>query len=160
MAQIWQLFRICHGSQCDMTSAGLCFLVEALEEDAFLCLLDLLGATCIHHSCCLSPSSAHFISHWCVCVCVCTYTQLLSHIWLFGTPWTVAHQAPLSMRFPRQEYWSGLPYSPPGDLPDPGISLLCLLHWQPSSLPLVPPGKPTCVCVYVCVCVSHIWFIH
>ena len=38
-----------------------------------------------------------------------------------ATPWTVAHQAPLSMGFPRQKYWSGLPCSPPGDLPDPGI---------------------------------------
>ena len=37
------------------------------------------------------------------------------------TPWTVAHQAPLSMGFSRQEYWSGLPCPPPGDLPDPGI---------------------------------------
>ena len=36
-----------------------------------------------------------------------------------ATPWTVAHQAPLSMGFPRQEYWSGLPFSSPGDLPDP-----------------------------------------
>ena len=36
-------------------------------------------------------------------------------------PWTVARQAPLSMGFPRQEYWSGLPFPPPGDLPDPGI---------------------------------------
>ena len=40
---------------------------------------------------------------------------------LFETPWTVAHQAPLSMGFSRQEYWSGLPCPPPGDLPDPGI---------------------------------------
>ena len=39
-------------------------------------------------------------------------------------PWTVAHQAPLSMRFPRQEYWSGLPFSPPGDLPDPEIEFV------------------------------------
>ena len=39
------------------------------------------------------------------------------------TPWTVAHQIPLSMRFPRQEYWSGLPFPTPGDLPDPGIKL-------------------------------------
>ena len=42
----------------------------------------------------------------------------------FANPWTVAHQAPLSMGFPRQEYWSGLPWPPPGDLPDPGIELL------------------------------------
>ena len=39
----------------------------------------------------------------------------------FATPWTVAHQAPLSMGFSRQEYWSGLSFPPPGDLPDPGI---------------------------------------
>ena len=39
----------------------------------------------------------------------------------FATPWTVALQAPLSMGFPRQEYWSGLPFPSPGDLPDPGI---------------------------------------
>ena len=49
-----------------------------------------------------------------------------SHVQLFVTPWTVACQAPLSMGFSRQEYWSGLPCPPPGDLPDPGI--------EPSSL--------------------------
>ena len=47
----------------------------------------------------------------CVCVCVCVHT----------TPWTVAHQAPLSMGFSRQEYWSGLPLPPPRDFPNPGI---------------------------------------
>ena len=41
--------------------------------------------------------------------------QLLSHVQLFVAPWTVAHQAPLSMGFPRQKYWSGLPSPPPGD---------------------------------------------
>ena len=57
---------------------------------------------------------------------------------------TVAYQAPLSMGFSRQEYWSGLSYPPPGDLPNPGIkpTSLCLLHWQVGSLPLGPPGKP------------------
>ena len=46
------------------------------------------------------------------------------------TLWTVAHQAPLPMEFSRQEYWSGLPIPPPGDLPNPGIEpvSLCLLH--------------------------------
>ena len=48
-------------------------------------------------------------------------TLSLSHVQLFAIPWTVAHQAPLSMEFSRQEYWSGLPFSPPGDLPNPGI---------------------------------------
>ena len=45
-----------------------------------------------------------------------------SHVRLFETPWTVAHQAPVSMGFPRQEYWRGLPCPPPWDLPDPGIA--------------------------------------
>ena len=46
--------------------------------------------------------------------------QSLSHVWLFATPWTVAHQAPLSMEFSRQEYWNELSFPSPGDLPDPG----------------------------------------
>ena len=45
----------------------------------------------------------------------------LSRVRLFATPWTVARQAPLSMGFSRQEYWSGLPFPSPGDLPDPGM---------------------------------------
>ena len=78
--------------------------------------------------------------------------QSLSRVRLFVTPWTVAHQAPLSMAFSRQEYWCGLPCPPPGDLPYPGsnLCLLCLLHWQVGSLPLVPPGKdyPWCLVNY------------
>ena len=50
-------------------------------------------------------------------VCVCA--QLLSFVRLFAIPWTVAWQASLSMKFPRQEYWSGLPFPPLGDLPNP-----------------------------------------
>ena len=52
----------------------------------------------------------------------------LSHVRLFVTPWTVAYQAPLSMGFSRQQYWSGLPFPSPGDLPNPGIEP-CLSHW-------------------------------
>ena len=44
-------------------------------------------------------------------------------VWLFAPPWTVNHQAPLSVEFSRQEYWSGLPFPPPGDAPRPGIEL-------------------------------------
>ena len=54
------------------------------------------------------------------------FTWVLSrftHVRLFETPWTVARQAPLSMGFSRQEYWSGLPFSPPEDLPDAGRKL-------------------------------------
>ena len=70
--------------------------------------------------------------------------KLLSRVRLFVTPWTVAYEAPLSMGFSRQEYWSGVPCPPAGDLPDQGSnpSLLCLLHWQVSTLPLMLPGKP------------------
>ena len=46
---------------------------------------------------------------------------VLSHVQLFVTQQTVAHQVSLSLGFPRQEYWNGLPFSPPEDLPDPGI---------------------------------------
>ena len=59
----------------------------------------LCGITRMHHAC----------------------AQSLSGVQLLATPWTVACQAPLSMGFPRQEYWSRLPFPPPGDLPHPGI---------------------------------------
>ena len=63
---------------------------------------------------------------------------------LFVTPWTIACQAPLSMGFPRQEYWSGLPCPPPRNLPDPGMEPVSLMSpaLQSGSLPLVPCGKP------------------
>ena len=52
---------------------------------------------------------------------MCAYVlNRFSHAQLFVTPWTVAHQAPLSMRFPRQQYWSELPFPSPGDLSNPG----------------------------------------
>ena len=54
-----------------------------------------------------------------VCVCVCVY--LLSCVLLFATPWTVAHQASMSMGFPRTEYCSGLPFPSPGNLSEPGL---------------------------------------
>ena len=65
-----------------------------------------------------------------------------SHAWLFATLWTRAHQAPLSMGFSRQEYWSGLSCPPPRVLLNPVIKphVLYLLYWQASSLPLAPPG--------------------
>ena len=69
-----------------------------------------------------------------------------SCVQLFGTPWTVAHQAPLSMGFSRQEYWSGLLLPPSGNRPHPGIKphLFCLLLWQTGFfLPLAPPVEPS-----------------
>ena len=65
---------------------------------------------------------------------VCVHAQLLSHVQLFATPRTVACQASLSMRFPRHEYWSGLPFPLPGDPPNSGIEpashvSLCIGRW-------------------------------
>ena len=54
---------------------------------------------------------------------VCMHACVLSHVQLFLTPWTVACQAPLSLGFPRQEYWSGLPFPPPGELPGESMYL-------------------------------------
>ena len=64
-----------------------------------------IGKRILYHYCHLSESEV----------------KLLSRVRLFATPWTVAYQAPLSMGFSRQEYWSGLPFPSPGDHPDPGI---------------------------------------
>ena len=85
-----------------------------------------------------TPATA--ITQTCVCVrtrvCVCarararvsTHALLLSHVQIFTAPWNVAHQAPLSVGSSRQEYWSGLPFPTPGNLPNQGI--------EPSSLVL------------------------
>ena len=59
----------------------------------------------------------------------CMHAKLLSRVHLFATPGTVACQVPLSMRFSRQEYWSGLSCPPPGDLPDPGIEPVSLMFY-------------------------------
>ena len=66
---------------------------------------------------------------------------MLSHVQLFATPWTVAYQASPSMGFSRQEYWSGLLFPSPGDLPDPGIEP-GFPALQTDALPSEPPEKP------------------
>ena len=60
------------------------------------------------------------------------FVQLLNHVQLFATPWTITHEAPVFMGFSRQEHWSRLPCPPPGDLPDPGIEAL------PPASPALP----------------------
>ena len=61
----------------------------------------------------------------CAACCVHVFSVMSDS---FVTPWTVTNQAPLSMEFSRQEYWSGVPFLPPGDLPDPGIRPMCLVY--------------------------------
>ena len=133
----------------------------------------------------------------CVCVCVCiyitchiyiiyndiciiyhvyilynTYVGIISHfswVWLFVTLGTIVLQAPLSMGSSRQKYWSGLPFPPPGNLPDLGLNscLLHLLHYRRILYHWVTREAYVCVCVYiyiyiyvcmyVCICIyTHI----
>jgi len=89
---------------------------------------------------------------FCLSFLFCIAVESLGHVQLFETPWTAAHQAPLSMGFSQQEYWSGLPFLSPkntgvgcyalfqGIFPTQGsnLHLLCLPRWQVGSLPLAP----------------------
>ena len=78
-----------------------------------VCVCVLLNHVCVCVCVCV------LLNHMCVCVCVCVVQSCLTLRNLI----TVAHQAPLSMGFSGQEYWSGLPFLSPGDLPDPGMKL-------------------------------------
>ena len=89
------------------------------------------------------------------CVHVCEVASVVSSS--FAAPWTVAHQAPLSMGVSRQECWSGLPFPPPGDLPNPGME-----HSSPMSPALVgvffttvPPGRIP-VITYLIKCLPYV----
>ena len=90
----------------------------------------------------------------------------LSRVRLFATPWTAACQAPLSMGFSRQEYWSGFPFPSPGDLPDPGIEPTCPVSRALASgfFTTAPPGKHTDIYhIFIhssgidCFCVLSMW---
>ena len=81
--------------------------------------------------------------------CVKVKVKSLSCVQFFRTPWTAAYQAPPSMGFSRQEYWSGLPFLSPGDLPDPGIEPGSPTL-QTDTLPSEPPGKSVLPC-YKCM---------
>ena len=80
----------------------------------------------------------------CVCVCVCVYGGGLvaKSCLTLASPWTIAHQAPLSMGFPRQEYWNQLSFPSPGGLPDPGI--------KPASPTLLVDSLPVHACMLSC----------
>ena len=93
-----------------------------------------------------------YFKRWCV--------KLLSHVQLFAIPWTVTYQVPSSMEFSRQEYWSGLPFPSPEDLPDLGIEPRSP-ELQADALPSEPPGKPYFKrldnipsCIYNIFCIS------
>ena len=98
--------------------------------------------------CCFPECSLYPLIHSLICqllerqcktTCCIKYLRVytLTHVQLFGNSWTIARQAPLSMGFPRREYWSGLPCLSPGDLPDPGTEPAYLMY------PLLADGYTT-----------------
>ena len=89
----------------------------------------------------LEEAIAHIHQTNSTCVCILSCSR---HVQLFATIWTITRQAPLSMGFSRQEYWSGLSCSPPRDLPYSGIKPMSPVPpaFQVDSLPTEPPGKP------------------
>ena len=84
----------------------------------------------------------------------CLCPESLSCVWLFAIPWTVACQAPLSMEFSRQEYWSELPFLSPEDLPDPGIESESPAL-QVNSSPSEPPGNASLITLFYSTSCRH-----
>ena len=105
-----------------------------------ICLHSSLGQHCTTHSHLFYYTDLSQIKTVCS-ITLSEWVKSLSRVRLFATPWTVARQAPLSMGFSRPEYWSGLPFPSPGDLPDPGIKPRSPAL-QADSLSSEPPGKP------------------
>ena len=91
--------------------------LDAIKE-IHVCVLCVCVCVCVWKIFWKGFISLDAIKEIYLCVRVHAHAHMLSHVWVFVTPWTVACQAPLSMGFFRQEYWSGLPYPPPGDLWD------------------------------------------
>ena len=124
----------------------------SIETIGHIILLSLLGKITTFPLVIRSEVSKDFRNLWQVCrfaleiilnSCACMLSHF-SHVQFFAALWTVAHQAPVSVGFSLQEYWSRLPFSPPGDLPDPGIEPM-----SPASPALAgrffttePLGKP------------------
>ena len=104
----------------------------------------------------ITHTHTHTHTHIYIHTQTCTYghAQSICQVRLFATPWTIAYQAPLSIDFSKQEYWSGQPFPTPGNLPDPDPGIEPA---SPVSLALAgiffttePPGKPYMyVCIYV-----------
>ena len=116
------------------------YLPNPYSQDLFLCsLLEAIQFYFLH------------LGHWSTLILV-SLLCVLSHVWLFATPWTCSPQAPLFMEFSRQEYWSGLSFSTPGDLPDPGIKPMSAASpvLAGKLFTTAPPGKPWIKC-YKCV---------
>ena len=105
------------------------------------------------------------LPYWGQCLLLfCVPAQLFSGVRLFASLWTVAHQAPLSMGFSRQESWSGLPCPPPGDLPNPGFESVCLMALALPSrfFTTTPSAKPMLFFIlskYIYLWISVSWVV-
>ena len=127
-----------------MVFVGL--LIGGTEEDTLL-----LGYSCQTQATCIwswEPSDKPTLRDKVItvikCMCVCVYARAMSlqSCLTLATPWIIPHQAPLSLGFLRQEYWSGLPFPPPGDFPHPGIKLTSAFPaLEVDSLPLSHLGS-------------------
>ena len=87
-----------------------------------------------------------------ICICVYVYVGVLSrisHTWPFASPWTVVCQAPLFTGFPKQEYWSGLPFPSLGDLPNPGIEPVSLISPILSGLFFISAAWKACMYKFI-----------
>jgi len=134
----------------------------------YVCAVYMYMCVCVYVFVCLCMCMSMYMCVYvymsmCVCIYVCVHAcWFVLVVSDSASLWTIAHQTPLSMGFSRQEYWSGLPCPPPGNLPDPVIkpTSLCLLYRQVCSLPLAPPGNPMYTCVYVRIGVHVCVYVH
>ena len=105
------------------------------------------------------PTAAPPSTIRCVCVYVACVCESLSHVRLFVIPWTMARQAPLSMKCSRQGYWPGVPFPSPGSLPDPGVKA-GPAALQPDSLPAFSPQRtPSPTLYHKGSCIS-LWMLY
>ena len=148
---LWELSKM----KCDDNVCKRCLNIKSSTNIIYCCFLPLLSIPTQASS--LSFNDFSYYIQFYVFITCTLYIGLhpyvlscFSCVQFCVTLWNIAWQASLSMGFSRQEYWSGLPCPPPGDLPDPRMEPTSPAL-QAESLPLAPPGKPVCVCVCVCV---------
>ena len=125
--QRWQPTRLPHpwDSPGKNTGVGCHFLLQCMRVKSESEVAQSCSTLCDPMDCSLPGSSIHGIFQ--ARVLEWGAIAFFSCVWFFATPWTAAHQAHLSMGYSRQEFWSGLPFPPPGDLPDPGIEPASLM---------------------------------
>ena len=130
---------LCIGSSLNHRPSGKS--LKHFNDRRIIVVNGSLKATCAKHWAQHKWSRYSLRDDWLFCraTVIDKESVQLNHVQLFATPWTVAHQAPLSMGFSGEEYWSVLPFPSPGDLPNPGIELRSPTL-QADTLTSEPPG--------------------